>query len=169
MLTSVMGDKAIMRIYGEIKSQDLMFQNDINVLENETKIRKIEMYINSSGGNVVPGFALIDLIDKAELNGFQIEAIACGTVQSMAVPIFLSVDTRFAGVNTLFMVHELFSRDAGDYSNKKANMKMMEMRRIQYFKILTDNSNLKKDVWEKMEEKTTWFTVKQAKKWGMIK
>lgn len=74
----------------------------------------IELYINSPGGSIDDGFALIDLMRNVKS---PIHTIAQGTVASMATLIFLAGNKRYAYNHSVLMLHDLFSGMA-DYGGK---------------------------------------------------
>ena len=44
----------------------------------------------------------------------------------------------------------------------------MHLLRDRYIGKLANNSRLNKEKWEKLENKTTWFSVEKAKEWGLV-
>jgi len=74
----------------------------------------IELYINSPGGSVDDGFALIDLIRSVKS---PIYTIAQGTVASMATLVFIAGRKRYSYSNSVLMLHDLFA-GAVDYGQK---------------------------------------------------
>lgn len=172
-MTSIMDDMALTRIYSTLTVGDVSsLYNDIKYLHKMTKIRKITVFINSPGGDAFSGLALADQIERAKRLGFEVTMEASGIVASAAVPVF-AVGTRglrTAAPGTVFMVHETSiwkwpGRETA--SDIRSQTRLMDLIRDRYITKLVNNSNLSREEWEKMEQKTTWFNAEKAKAWGI--
>lgn len=145
--------------------------NDISVLEKATTIRKINLFINSPGGDAFSGLALADQLERAKRKGFYITAHASGIVASAAVPVFVVANMRLAAPGTIFMVHETSiwkwpGRETA--SDIRSQNKLMMLIRDRYLGKLAYYSKLSVDEWGDLEQKTTWFSAEQAKEWGIV-
>jgi ATP-dependent protease ClpP protease subunit len=171
-LSFIAGDKAFAKIFSGLSISDVTrLWNDIVVLENNTKIREIHVFINSPGGDAFSGLALADQIERAQKRGFTIIAHASGIIASAAVPVFAVCDERYAAEGTIFMVHEAAlwkwpGRETA--SDIRSQNELMNLLRDRYIKKLVDNSKLDKEQWEVLEKKTTWFSADKAKEWGIV-
>jgi ATP-dependent protease ClpP protease subunit len=145
---------------------------DIQYLLEETDIRHITLFINSGGGSAYAGLALAGLIKRAqEEYDFTFEAEASGIIASAAVPVFAVCKIRKAQEGTFFMVHEaaIWKWQGRETSSDiKSQQTMMELLKEQYISMLVDNSNLSYDEWSVKEKETCWFTVKDARAWGLL-
>ena len=171
-LSFISKDKAFVKIFSELSVADVTrLWNDIVVLETNSNIRDINLFINSPGGDAFSGLALADQIERAQRNGFRVTAHASGIVASAAVPIFAVCKVRLAAPGTVFMVHETDlwkwpgQETASDISSQN---EMMQLLRDTYIAKLVTNSKLDKDKWEKLESKTTWFSAEKAHEWGLV-
>jgi ATP-dependent protease ClpP protease subunit len=171
-LSFISKDKAFVKIFSELSVADVTrLWNDIVVLETNSNIRDINLFINSPGGDAFSGLALADQIERAQRNGFRVTAHASGIVASAAVPIFAVCKLRLAAPGTVFMVHETDlwkwpgQETASDISSQN---EMMQLLRDTYIAKLVTNSKLDKDKWEKLESKTTWFSAEKAHEWGLV-
>ena len=165
-------DKAFVKIFSELSVADVTrLWNDIVVLETNSNIRDINLFINSPGGDAFSGLALADQIELAQRKGFRVTAHASGIVASAAVPIFAVCKVRLAAPGTVFMVHETGlwkwpgQETASDINSQN---EMMQLLRDTYIAKLVTNSKLDKDKWEKLESKTTWFSAEKAHEWGLV-
>jgi len=87
----------------------LDINNDDDMKEITFRMYKrapICIYINSGGGSVYDGLALVDVIKKSRTPIF---TIAIGSAMSMAFWIFISGHQRFIGENATLMYHEISS------------------------------------------------------------
>jgi ATP-dependent protease ClpP protease subunit len=106
-LSFIVKDKAFIKIFSGLSVADVTrLWSDLIFLENNTSIRDVNLFINSSGGDAFSGLALADQIERAKRRGFHITAHASGIIASAAVPVFAAGDVRLAAPGTIFMVHE---------------------------------------------------------------
>ena len=171
-LSFISNDKAFVKIFSGLSVADVTrLWNDLVVLENNTNIRDVNLFINSPGGDAFSGLALADQIERARRKGFKITAHASGIIASAAVPVFAVCDVRLAAPGTIFMVHEAAlwkwpgRETASDISSQN---ELMHLLRDRYIGKLVDNSKLKKAKWEELEKKTTWFSADKALAWGLV-
>ena len=171
-LSFISKDKAFVKIFSGLSVADVTrLWNDLCVLENNTEIRDVNLFINSPGGDAFSGLALADQIERARRKGFKITAHASGIIASAAVPVFAVCDVRLAAPGTIFMVHEAAlwkwpGRETA--SDIRSQNELMHLLRDRYIGKLAMNSKLDKTKWEMLENKTTWFSAEKAKDWGLV-
>ena len=171
-LSFISKDKAFVKIFSGLSVADVTrLWNDLVVLENNTDIRDVNLFINSPGGDAFSGLALADQIERARRKGFKITAHASGIIASAAVPVFAVCDVRLAAPGTIFMVHEAAlwkwpGRETA--SDIRSQNDLMHLLRDRYIGKLVDNSKLNKTKWEELEKKTTWFSANKALNWGLV-
>jgi ATP-dependent protease ClpP protease subunit len=171
-LSFISKDKAFVKIFSGLSVSDVTrLWNDLCVLENNTKIRDVNLFINSPGGDAFSGLALADQIERAQRKGFRVTAHASGIIASAAVPVFAVCNVRLAAPGTIFMVHEAAlwkwpGRETA--SDIRSQNELMHLLRERYIGKLATNSKLNKDKWEELENKTTWFSAEKAQEWGLV-
>ncbi len=171
-MSFILKDEAFIKIFSSLTVGDVSnLWNDISVLEKTTDIRKVNLFINSPGGDAFSGLALADQIERAKRKGFHFTAHASGIVASAAVPVFAVADRRLAAPGTIFMVHETSiwkwpGRETA--SDIRSQNRLMNLIRDRYIGKLAYYSNLNKEEWEGLGQKTTWFSAEQAKEWGIV-
>lgn len=171
-LSFVCKDKAFVKIFSGLSVSDVTrLWNDLCVLENNTTVRDVNLFINSPGGDAFSGLALADQIERAKRNGFRVTAHASGIVASAAVPVFAVCDVRLAAPGTIFMVHEAAlwkwpGRETA--SDIRSQNELMHLLRERYIGKLANHSKLDKEKWRELEKKTTWFSAEKAKDWGLV-
>lgn len=171
-LSFIANDKAFVKIFSGLSVADVTrLWNDLVVLENNTEIRDVNLFINSPGGDAFSGLALADQIERARRKGFKVTAHASGIIASAAVPVFAVCDVRLAAPGTIFMVHEAAlwkwpGRETA--SDIRSQNDLMYLLRDRYIGKLVDNSKLNKSKWEELEKKTTWFSADKAMAWGLV-
>jgi ATP-dependent protease ClpP protease subunit len=172
VITKLGKDTAYMTLFSGISVSDWQrFNNDFNYLEENTKIRKVKLYINSPGGDAFQGLSIADLLERKQKQGWQIEAHGTGIVASAAVPVFAVCSPRYASQGTLFMVHEAAlwkwpgRETASDIRTQNELMVKLQDRYIGY---LTRGTGQSKEFWQAKEKATTWFLSEIAKEWGLV-
>lgn len=171
-LSFISRDKAFVKIFSGLSVSDVTrLWNDLCVLENNTNIRDVNLFINSPGGDAFSGLALADQIERAQRKGFRVTAHASGIIASAAVPVFAVCDVRLAAPGTIFMVHEAAlwkwpGRETA--SDIRSQNELMHLLRERYIGKLATNSKLDKNKWEQLENKTTWFSAEKAQEWGLV-
>ena len=171
-LSFIAKDKAFIKIFSGLSVADVTrLWSDLIFLENNTSIRDVTLFINSSGGDAFSGLALADQIERARRRGFHITAHASGIIASAAVPVFAACDVRLAAPGTIFMVHETSlwkwpGRETA--SDIRSQNELMELLRERYIGKLATYSKLDDAKWEELEYKTTWFSAETAMAWGLV-
>ena len=171
-LSFILGDEAFIAIFADLTVTDVMrLWNDLVYFHKATSIRKIHIFINSSGGDAFSGLALSDQIARVKKLGFEVVGHASGVVASAAVPIFAVCTQRISAPGAIFMVHEpgIWKRPGRESaSNIRAQNELMTLMRHRYLLTLASHSSLSIEEWTEIEGKITWFSAKQAKKWGLV-
>ncbi len=171
-MSFILKDRAFVKLWSSLTVGDVSnLWNDFNVLYEMTDIRKVNLFINSPGGDAFSGLALADEIERAKRMGFHITAYASGIVASAAVPVFAVADVRLAAPGTIFMVHETSiwkwpGRETA--SDIRSQNRLMGLIRDRYIGKLAYYSNLNKEEWGDLERKTTWFSAEEAMAWGLV-
>jgi ATP-dependent Clp protease protease subunit len=81
--------------------QTISFINEID--NGKDEVEPIKLIINSLGGNILDGFALIGVIENSFV---PIYTYGYGSIMSMALPILVAGDKRFGHPLATFMYHE---------------------------------------------------------------
>ena len=170
---SFIGKKAaFIKIYSGLSVDDVQkVWNDFVVIEDSTEIRMVNLFISSPGGDAFAGLALADELERARRKGFHITAHASGVIASAALPVFAVCDKRLASPGTIFMVHEASlwkwpGRETA--SDIRAQGQLLDLIRDRYLSRMARYSKLDKEGWAELEGRTTWFSVEQAKEWGLV-
>lgn len=157
---------------GEIDSESV---NDIISLiydindedAKKTQVEPIKLIINSFGGEVYSGLALIDVIDNSPT---PIYTICHGSAMSMALIIYAAGHQRIASKYTTFMYHEAGYPVEGKVVHHKQELKEVERIDSICDSYLLSKSKLTskmlKDVKDKQGE--WYFDVKLAHKYGLV-
>jgi len=86
----------------------------------------IEIQINSPGGSIFDGFALIDFIRDLRERGHEVTTVALGMAASMGGVLLQAGDTRIMGANCFLLIHEGSLGAIGDFGEVEDRVKLME-------------------------------------------
>lgn len=163
--TRLLKDRIVM-IEGEIDSEmAISVIAQLRYLESENKDKPITMFIQSPGGEVNAGWAIIDTMKSLKC---PVHTIAIGMTASMAVTIFLNgmKGERTVYEHTELLVHQPSGGCKGQISDMEINVKhgiKMKERLAKEYSELT-GVELKKMI--EMMDRDTILDAKEAKKLG---
>ena len=126
----------------------------------------IGLYINSPGGSVDDGFALIDTMRGVRS---PIITIIMGQACSMAGIISIAGDKRFMTKHSVWMAHDMAGGIRGDYTTKvidRTEFLKREQRKLNDF--LRKHTKLSKAEVEKATHGELWFYPKECLKKGIV-
>lgn len=116
----------LIEFINRINKQDKVNEAILSVDNIPYYRQPITIYINTPGGNVTDGLALIGIITSSKT---PIHTVGYGTVNSMGIPILLSGHKRFAVKFTSFMIHSVSSMAYGCV--KEIEDSLQESKRLQ--------------------------------------
>lgn len=129
----------------------------------------IHILMNSMGGHVWDGFALIDYIQQLQAEGHKVTITGIGVVASMAGIIMQAADVRVLTQRAWFHAHELSSMVAGSVTSQEDNLKLVKAMQQQAADLLCGKSNLTpaklKSLWTRKE---AYMGADEALKLGLI-
>lgn len=136
-------------------------------LDNADSKKDIHLYINSPGGSVTAGLAIIDTMNFIKSD---VSTICVGIAASMGALILSSGQKgkRFSLTNSEVMIHQVMGGTEGQASDIAINAKHILRTKDTLNKILAQNTNKKIDQVEKDSDRDYWMTSDEAKKYGII-
>ncbi|WP_099974463.1 MULTISPECIES: ATP-dependent Clp endopeptidase proteolytic subunit ClpP [Lactobacillaceae] len=160
-------DRIIM-LSGEVNDQlantviaELLF------LDAQDSDKDISIYINSPGGSVTSGLAIMDTMNFVKSD---IQTIATGMAASMA-SVLLSAGTkgkRFALPNSTVLIHQPLGGVQGQQTEIEIAAKEILKTREKLNHILADNSGQSFEKLQKDTERDNYMTAQEAKDYGLI-
>lgn len=125
----------------------------------------IILWINSGGGYISDGFALIDCI---RLSKVPVYTVIRGHACSMAGLISVSGHVRIITENSWFMAHDIHC-GVIDYGEKmKARVEFYELEQKQAFDFLKNNTELTSTELEYAKNKELWLNPQQCMEKGVV-
>lgn len=128
--------------------------------------KPIFIYINSLGGSVSDGFAIIDAVVASKT---PVYTVNIGTSYSMGFLIFLSGIKRYATINSTFLCHEGSSSVYDTMSKAKDRMEFennqMEKHIMDY---VLSRTHISESLYQEQYRKEWYMYPEEAKKLGVV-
>ena len=136
-------------------------------LEKENANEDIQMFINSPGGEINAGMAILDTMNYIKCD---ISTIAVGLAASMG-SFLLAHGTegkRFALPNSKIHIHQPLGGVRGQASDIAIEAEEIIKTREQLYKMLSKQTGQTVKQIEKDADRDKYFTAKEAKEYGLI-
>lgn len=136
-------------------------------LENEDSKKDIKLYINSPGGQVTAGMAILDTMNFVKPD---VSTICVGIAASMGA-VLLSAGTngkRFILPNAEIMIHQPMGGTEGQASDIAISAKHILKTKDSLNKILAKNTGQPLAQVEKDVDRDYYMSADEAKKYGLI-
>jgi ATP-dependent Clp protease protease subunit len=138
-------------------------------LENQDPNKDIIFYVNSPGGSVYDGLAIIDTMNYVKCD---IQTVGVGMQASMGA-VLLSNGTkgkRLILPNSKVMIHQPWTSGRERTSVTEMEITLREMQDIKkrLINILAKNTNQPVNRLEKDADRDFWMSAEDAKKYGII-
>lgn len=129
----------------------------------------VDLVINSPGGSVFDGFALIDYINGMHARGHTVNTIAYGMAASMAGVILQIGKTRAMGSNALLLIHEASFGAFGSFGKVEDQVKMVELMHNRILDLFASRSTFsKKQIQNRWRRRDWWINAQDCLKHGFI-
>ncbi len=136
-------------------------------LQSEDNKKDISFYINSPGGSVTAGLAIIDTMNHIKND---ISTVAVGLAASMGAHILSSgkKGKRFALPNAEVMIHQPLGGAEGQASDIEISARRILKNRENLAKMFAKNTGQPLTKVEKDMDRDFFMTAEEAKKYGII-
>ena len=138
-------------------------------LESEDPEKEISLYINSPGGSITDGMAIVDTINYIKC---PVTTICVGMAASMGAVLLASgaKGKRFATPNAEILIHQpLISGGlSGQTTEIKIHAEHMVRTREKLNKLLSDRTGQSLETIEKDTERDNYMTAQEALEYGLI-
>ena len=136
-------------------------------LESENPNADISLYINSPGGDVTAGWAIMDTMQYIKS---PVTTIGMGLVASMGSVLLAAGEKgkRFVLPNTEIMIHQPSSGTQGKVTDMEIYMQEMQRVKKLFVKQMAEFTGRKeKEVFDAME-RDNWMDANAAKEFGLV-
>ena len=139
-------------------------------LESEDPDREIYLYINSPGGSITDGMAIVDTINYIKC---PVSTICVGLAASMGAVLLASgaKGKRYATPNAEILIHQPLIAGgglSGQTTEIKIHADHMVKTREKLNKLLSDRTGQDLATIERDTERDTYMTAEEALKYGLI-
>jgi ATP-dependent Clp protease protease subunit len=137
------------------------------VLEADDPAKPITLFINSPGGEVYSGFAIIDMM---EFIGPQVVTVAAGLSASMGTMILCcgAPGKRFALPNARVMIHQPLGGLQGVAADIAIEAKEILTIKERLLDILSQRSGQERDKVERDINRNYWMSAAEAQAYGLV-
>ena len=136
-------------------------------LESADPEKDISLYINSPGGSVTAGLAILDTMNFIKCD---VSTICLGECASMAA-VLLSAGTkgkRLCLPNSMVLIHQPSGGAQGQQTEIQIVADFMLKTRERLNKILADNTGQSLETIQKDTERDNYMTAEQALEYGLV-
>lgn len=137
-------------------------------LAHEDPKKDIKLYINSPGGSVYDGLAIIDTMNYIEPD---VQTIGIGLQASMGAMLLSSgaKGKRFALPYSRVMIHQpSYGSPTSKVTDQEIELKEGLYLKKQLIEMLAKNTGQKPEKVEKDMDRDNWMSAEEAKKYGII-
>jgi ATP-dependent Clp protease protease subunit len=136
-------------------------------LESENPNADISLYINSPGGEIAAGWAIMDTMNYIKS---PVSTIGMGTVASMASVLLAAgaKGKRFALPNAEIMIHQPLGGFQGQATDMEINMRHMQYVKETITKQMAEFTGRNSQELHDAMERDNWMTATEAKDFGLI-
>ncbi|MBQ1396727.1 MAG: ATP-dependent Clp endopeptidase proteolytic subunit ClpP [Eubacterium sp.] len=136
-------------------------------LDAEDSEKDINLYIQSPGGSVTAGMAILDTMNYIKAD---VSTICIGMAASMGA-LLLSAGAkgkRYALPNAEIMIHQPLGGASGQASDIKIQAELIMRTKENLNRILSENTGQPLDVIERDTDRDNFMTADQAREYGLI-
>ena len=136
-------------------------------LENSDPDKDISLYINSPGGSVTAGLAIMDTMNFIKPD---VSTVCVGLCASMAAVLLAAgaKGKRFALPNSTILIHQPMGQAQGQETEIAIVAEQIKKTREQLNKILADATGQDLKTIQKDTDRDNYMTADEAKKYGII-
>lgn len=136
-------------------------------LEKENPDKDIDIYINSGGGSVTAGMAILDVMSHIQC---EIATTCVGMAASMAAALLAggTPGKRFAMPNSRIMIHQTSGGYRGTVTDARIYLEEMNRCFETYVRILAKQTGRDPDQIRKDCDRDYWMSSEQAQEYGLI-
>lgn len=165
---SLLLKQRIVVVTGQVESSmAAVIVAQIKYLEYQDPSQPITMLVNSPGGSVIDGLAIVDIMRESRC---KIVTIGNGMQASMGSILLAAGDERKMTNNAQLLVHQIMGGAAGgtQHSDFEINAAHMAKLHEDLKNVYVEFTGLNHKYWDLVGERDTWFTAEQALKIGYI-
>lgn len=160
-------------IYGDIVD-DVWWDDEVspktvrNALKDMGNVRNVNVRVNSYGGSVYAGNAIINILDSyRKKTGCKINAYIEGIAASMSSGIPMVADKIYMAENAMYMLHKPWSVAYGNSYDLEKTIEELEKAEDTLVVNYMRKFNGTEDELRQLLAGETWLTADEALEWGL--
>lgn len=127
----------------------------------------IELQINSPGGEILEGFALIDFLLDLRNKGHNLTTVAIGRAASMGALFFQVGEKRVMGEFSMLLLHKGSLQASGDFDGVEDMVALMSMFHDKMLTLLTSRAKVDREfITDRWNRKDWWLNAEKALEYG---
>ncbi len=136
-------------------------------LESADPEKDISLYINSPGGSVTAGLAILDTMNFIKCD---VSTICMGCAASMAAVLLSSgaKGKRYTLPNSMVLIHQPSGGAQGQQTEIQIVADFMQKTRVRLNQILAENTGQDIDTIQRDTERDNYMTAQQALEYGLV-
>ena len=136
-------------------------------LETQSRVEDINLYINSPGGSVSAGLAILDTMNYIES---PVRTVCVGQAASMAAVLLAAgvPGRRFCMPNASVMIHQVSGGASGQVTDMEITLKRAKMLKDKLNKILSESTGTPYERVCIDVERDYWMTAQEAITYGIV-
>lgn len=136
-------------------------------LANEDPKRDIKLYINSPGGSVYDGLAIIDTMNYIKPD---VQTIGIGLQASMGAMLLScgAKGKRYVLPNSRIMIHQPSSGTQGKVTDQEITLRESITIKKRLAEIFAENTGKSLNQVEKDMDRDNWMSAEEAKEYGIV-
>lgn len=163
-----------MYVYGDIvtdrsfwfgSEDDVVTREFLKDLNNHPNAKRINVYINSGGGEV---FAAVSMAQQLKKHKAEVHTYVEGIAASAATIIAMAGDVRHMTVSGLYMIHLPSSSVRGNKHSFAKGIEVLEKVEDVIRLTYKTKTNLSDEELTEMIDHETWLTAEEAYKYGFV-
>lgn len=165
---SLMFKERIIMVQGQVNTEMAYhLTSQIKKLEYLDPTAPITMLINSPGGSVIDGLAILDMMREVKC---PIITVGNGMQASMGSILLAGGDTRKMMKNSMLLIHQIMGGAQGgtQHSDFEISGSFMADQHEKLKSVYVEFTGLNHKFWDVVGERDTWLTAEQARKIGFI-
>lgn len=163
-----------MYVYGKITSQsnwlsgsdsDVVTSDFIKDLQNHPGTERINVYINSPGGDV---FAAAAIKNQLKTHPAEVHSYIDGLSASAAVGLSMGADVIHMSRSALLMIHNPSTKIGGEVKDFEKGIEILQKVKSTIVAIYMEKTNLSQDKIVELMDNETWLSADEALSMGFI-
>jgi ATP-dependent Clp protease, protease subunit len=158
-------DDRVVHLEGQVDERQASYITQTLLHLNKLNSKPIQLYINSPGGSVLDGLAIIDVMKDIDA---PVYTCVKGLAASMGAAILSQGDKRFALPNATIMLHQVSSGAHGNIQDMEVSLDFTRALNDRLLKMIAKSCNKTITQIKKDTQRDSWMFAEDALKYGII-